>query len=115
MTFNTETFFQAYVACALWASVDEAGEPLDGRDDEIAEETRAQMRADCEAFCESNREALAGLDAGQCGHDFWLSRNGHGAGFWDRGYGELGNRLHKCAEAFGGAHLYEGDDGQLYI
>jgi hypothetical protein len=60
MTFNTETFFQAYVACALWASVDEAGEPLDGRDDEIAEETRAQMRADCEAFCESNRASRTG-------------------------------------------------------
>lgn len=28
-----------------------------------------------------------------CGHDFWLTSEGHGAGFWDRGMGELGEKL----------------------
>ncbi len=26
------------------------------------------------------------IDAGSCGHDLILTANGHGAGFWDRGY-----------------------------
>lgn len=31
------------------------------------------------------REAYKrGYDAAQAGHDFWLTRNGHGTGFWDR-------------------------------
>jgi len=34
-------------------------------------------------------------------HDFILSRDGHGAGFWDRGMGSLGEQLTKCAESFG--------------
>jgi hypothetical protein len=29
---------------------------------------------------------MAGSDASQTGHDFILTANGHGAGFWDRGY-----------------------------
>ena len=26
-------------------------------------------------------------------HDYWLTRNGHGVGFWDRGLGPVGDRL----------------------
>ena len=29
----------------------------------------------------------------QVGHDFWLTSQGHGAGFWDRGLEELGDTL----------------------
>ncbi len=40
------------------------------------------------------------------GHDFWLTRNGHGAGFWDRDLGEVGDKLTKIAESFGSVYLY---------
>lgn len=46
------------------------------------------------------------MDAAQMGHDFSLTRNHHGAGFWDRGYGELGDWLTRCAQSFGSASLY---------
>jgi hypothetical protein len=45
-----------------------------------------------------------GQSLGQCGHDFILTRNHHGAGFWDRGYGEAGRRLTAAAQAFGEVH-----------
>ena len=48
------------------------------------------------------------------GHDFWLTRCGHGAGFWDRGVGETGERLTKAAEKFGNVDLCVGDDGKIY-
>jgi len=35
------------------------------------------------------------------GHDLLLTRSGHGAGFWDRGLGELGDRLSEAASAYG--------------
>jgi hypothetical protein len=44
----------------------------------------------------------------------WLTRNGHGTGFWDRGLGERGDALTKSAESFGDAVLYVGDDGRIY-
>lgn len=34
-----------------------------------------------------------GLDFEHLGHDFLLTSREHGAGFWDRGLGELGERL----------------------
>lgn len=35
------------------------------------------------------------------GRDYVLSRQGAGAGFWDRGYGPEGDRLHKLARSYG--------------
>ena len=44
-------------------------------------------------------------DPGQAGHDFALTRNGHGAGFWDHGAVEAGNVLTDSALGFGEHHL----------
>lgn len=52
---------------------------------------------------------------GQIGHDFWLTRNGHGAGFWDRGLGDVGDQLSEAARAHGAMDAYLGDDGDLYL
>lgn len=39
---------------------------------------------------------------GQHGHDFLLTRNRHGTGFWDRGYpDDIGNALAENAKAYG--------------
>ena len=46
----------------------------------------------------------------QHGHDFALTRNHHGAGFWDRGYGDVGDRLTDAAQAYG-EHSVLTDDG----
>ena len=72
-------------------------------------------RADVVSFVEANQSDLENLDPGQIGHDFWLTRNRHGAGFWDRGLGDVGDRLTKAAHAFGESDLYVGDDGNLYV
>lgn len=52
------------------------------------------------------------------GHDYLLTRDGHGAGFWDRGLGELGDYLTKIAESNGGSEHADGSlqltaDGQI--
>jgi hypothetical protein len=39
-------------------------------------------------------------------HDLALTRNSHGAGFWDRGYGEKGKRLSDAARVYGSAHVW---------
>jgi hypothetical protein len=111
------SFFTSYVSTALGTSDDDNGQPLDKNygPTNIAPETLARMMDDCEAFQRKNRKDLASIDAGQAGHDFWLTRNGHGAGFWDGDYEEtVGERLTKSSESFGTFDLYIGDDGQIY-
>ena len=104
--------FNAYVVCALWAS----GEEFDNYSiDDLAAETYITMKSDVENFVRENSADLAGLDSEQVGHDFWLTRNGHGAGFWDRGLGKLGVRLTAATKHYGEQSLYVGGDGKLYL
>lgn len=127
-----ETFldemFPHYVTCALWSSHDDDGVPLDSEygPDDIDENVSANMRADCESFVVGAWHWLVNdgenapvstrsmMQAEQVGHDFWLTRNGHGAGFWDRGTGAVGDALTKLAKPYGGCDLYVGDDGRVY-
>jgi len=121
-------FFDAYVEAALWSSTDESrpdgGDPLDQNyvPANIARDTFEAMRSDCERFWTDNEEHLTaenyegrfGADA-QAGHDFWLTRNGHGCGFWDGDWKEpAASILTAAAKAFGSFDLYIEDDGQIY-
>ena len=60
-------------------------------------------------------QMLHGLSPEQIGHDLWLTRNGHGVGFWDRGLGAQGDSLTAICEALGEVWSYVGDDDQLHI
>jgi hypothetical protein len=124
----------AYIECALWASTDNSddsgGDPMDDNygPDDLAPETLETMRADVSAFLEEVESA--GMfpeynhpravhedefsDDAMFGHDFWLTRNHHGAGFWDRGLGEIGDKLTRMSQVHGTADLYIGDDGKVY-
>lgn len=57
---------------------------------------------------------LEGSSPERFGHDLWLTRNRHGSGFWDRGHGEIGDKLTELAHAAGERWPYRGDDGNLY-
>ena len=115
--YELDTFTRAYAEAALWSSLDENGTQLDEYLSltEIAPETLEQMLEDCRDFCEANAELLAQAgDDERNGHDFWLTRNRHGAGFWDRGYGPAGDALTKAAHVYGSLYLYLGDDGKVH-
>ncbi len=115
---NIETVLTHYMVAALWSSVGDDGEPLDDSHgiDDIAPETVKTMRRDVTDFVQANGTLLAdsGLPDERIGHDFWLTRNGHGAGFWDRGLGAVGDRLSDAACVYRGVDLYVGDDGRVY-
>jgi len=115
MDINTVT--RHYLIAALWSSNDDVGEPLDYAHDldSLAPESIAKAQADCRAFVKECAELLTGLNDEQVGHDFWLTRNHHGAGFWDRDLGAVGYRLTEVSHSFGECSLYEGDDGFIYM
>lgn len=111
-------FVDAYLEAALWASsVPDGEKPLDDQGYSISDFDQEAVN---QAVDESNdfiRENLQLLEAvgtmQQHGHDFWLTRNRHGAGFFDRGYGNLGKLLTKSAHAYGGKNAYAGEDGKV--
>ena len=115
---NLDIFFKAFVEAALWSTNDEStpqgGVPLDKNHDTIEPVSAENLKKECAEFIRLNVKLLEGMDAGQCGHDFWLTRNHHGAGFWDRGYHKhIGDGLTDGSHAFGEVHLYV-VDGQIY-
>ena len=79
---------RAYLVCALWSSTEDDGEPLDKERDleSIHPDSLEKAQKDCDEFREANISDIiqSTLDPEQVGHDFWLTRNGHGTGFWDR-------------------------------
>lgn len=40
-------------------------------------------------------------EVARAGHDFWLTRNGHGAGFWDGDWPTYGEMFTKIAQGYG--------------
>lgn len=115
-----ETVLDGYIECALWSSHGMEGDGVEYLDakygkDDLAPETVATMTEEINAFVAANAADLMGMTNGQIGHDIWLTRNAHGAGFWDRGLGARGERLTQAANALGEQNLYVGDDGKLYL
>ena len=122
----SDAFLRQYLVTALWSSTDNAddsgGEPLDANYSvsDFTKESLRKAKKDCDNFVAYAADELAqlkdehGADDGQNGHDFWLTRNGHGAGFWDRGYGKLGDEISKKAKSFGSADIIVGRGGKLH-
>ena len=92
-----ERFVQGYIACVEWLNDDLF----------VSEhpELEASIRQDCRDFYDANEQDLDEYDDvysyEYAGHDFYLTREGHGTGYWDRGLGALGKRLTEASEAFG--------------
>lgn len=124
---NLDAFTQAYIECALWSSTDNseeesAGEFIDQNygPEDLSLETLRGAVDDCAAFQTEMKGTLysaykvrPSYDASNAGHDFWLTRNGHGAGFWDRGLGDIGERLSKAAKSYGSVDLVV-SEGVIY-
>lgn len=114
-------FVVAYLECALWLET-AYGVPEDTGDgnfyesfesygftlDDIEPEAKRAAFRDCLDFLSANDALLVMTDGSPTrhGYDFWLTRNGHGAGFWDRGYGKVGDVLTKAAKVYGNRNLY---------
>ena len=128
---DVETFARHYVIAMLWSSTEgEEGTPLDSiyGPENLALETWAKVERDCRAFLakvghlvtDANYIGRANEGAAQqAGHDFWLTRAGHGAGFWDGdwesdAHNGLQGPLTLAAKAAGELDPYAGDDGLIY-
>lgn len=111
-SFQQAIMLRGYVDCALWScELDNKFEPS-----QIEESSKIQAMKDIEEFVNDNKDLLQAseLDASQIGHDLWLTRNGHGSGFWDRGLeDEIGDGLTDKAKDIGMKEAYS--NGEKFI
>lgn len=78
------------------------GYPVDEGGDEYTDLVEPLIAEAVTAFVADNYEILirADVDPAQAGHDFILTANGHGAGFWDRGLGAAGKTLTEACRGY---------------
>jgi hypothetical protein len=116
---SLDDFTRGYIGAILFSTTDNSdesgGKPLDVNYSEydISSSAMAQIKRDCKAFQKENRSLLSQAyledgryDEHKAGFDFWLTREGHGAGFWDRGFGAVGDALTKNSKTYGSFDLY---------
>lgn len=119
-----DEFTQGYIEAMFWTETgtgdDEQLEHASFA--ELDQDALAAIIADCEEFQYENRADLdeafdngriKGYDAKAAGRDFWLTRNRHGAGFWDRGLGGVGNTLSDAAKGYSTRYIYRADIGAI--
>jgi hypothetical protein len=104
----------AYLDTAWWADVPDAYLIEEGPADWAAD-TLDDARHDVAGFLLGSWQDVHDLDPTAVGGDFWLTRNRHGAGFWDRGLGARGDRLTDDAHAYGEASVYVDDAGTAHV
>lgn len=101
-------FVRQYIETLLWCSTDCDGEPLDRRfsSSDIPLDVAKRIVTDCRVFWLGALDDILG-DPSQAGHDFALTRNHHGAGFWDGDWEKtVGEKLTKLSHQFGEFELY---------
>jgi hypothetical protein len=114
---------------AAWEEAEREGQsdgtiPGDATFADLAPEALQRCIDDCAAFYEANREliqaaiehggARGDYDETRAGHDYWYTRNGHGVGFWDRGLGDIGEKL-SAACRYSEVNPYLGDDNKVHL
>lgn len=115
---DVDAFTRGYIGAVKWLErrYDEDGTEEEDACETISTEALLEIKAECADFQEANAEDLSAAyeKYSYCeeyaGHDFYLTRNGHGAGFWDRGLGAVGERLSKACGPYGSADNYWVDE-----
>ena len=79
-----DTMTEAYIEAIYFTETGDDGQPEP--DAPLSPDTKLEAWSACHRLrlaC-SGEIDLSQYDQTQIGHDLWLTRNGHGAGFWDK-------------------------------
>ncbi len=126
---DVNEFIASYKETILWSETDDDGEPLDKKYgfEDFSKEALDRINADCRAFLHAAGPWLAlensyisptkgSSISALAGHDFWLTRAGHGAGFWDGDWNDsVSQSLTDKSHSMGNLDIYVGDDNKLYF
>jgi hypothetical protein len=127
-------FEEGYLEAMFWLERVDFGEGEHLEDvygfEALTKASLERVREDCEGFIEAAQKAAEKYPgvfweddeydpevmeaSSQAGHDFFLTRNGHGTGFWDRGLGAWGRTLTDISKRFGSTYAYA-SRGHIYV
>lgn len=115
---NISAFVLGYIECALWCTDPKPGQGTWRQHgpftiEKLPHETRHALIKSARTFEAVHRDLLnranaLGVSDEKLGHDFWLTRNHEGSGFWDEAelMDEIGKALSEAAYAYGECALY---------
>lgn len=112
----SERMRDAYLEAVAFTDFGDTDQPPS--DSEFSALAKAQAYIECRNFLWANKDLLGDNSVESMAHDLWLTRNGHGSGFWDRPekWGVEGaDTLTRCAKSMGTRDTYLGDDGLVYF
>jgi hypothetical protein len=116
----------ALLATLLWSSTDDNDQPLDSGIHEPSPELIARLEADWERFQDAIQDRMPDFDPdehcltgdlGQMEHDFILTRNRHGCGFWEESDWEApyGDQLTAICHEMGEIEPYVMENGKIGV
>lgn len=113
-TINIDDVYTGYITAAFWTEEDN-DELEDKTIFDIDPKQKSKIYDGLKKFISNAKrqytDELEEYDAETIGHNIWLSRNGHGAGFFD----DNNDGLQKLAKAMGEVSIYVGDNGKVYF
>jgi hypothetical protein len=108
---SLDAFTAAYIVTLLWTGAEYSADDAEGVDlrdthdpADISLKDLREIIADCKDFREANAALIGDRDE-EAGTDFALTRNRHGAGFWDGRWAEAGRTLTEAAHSYGSQNL----------
>jgi hypothetical protein len=124
-----KVFYDAYLECIAWADCNEDQNEKFSDSLGFSSELLLEAKNDCKAFLTAVSDRLHDGNLSQAGHDFWLTRNGHGTGFWDRigiydtddeteedeNMNFFNSLCHWKTGQFKEKYVYVGDDNLIYF
>jgi len=137
--FNIQTkaqqkFIDGFITALLWSELLDDGTPADQSGLSLDKASVQLIEKQCLVFIEQNADMLAEYATyivpneydvwERAGHDFVLTRNRHGAGFWDRDYKDnewckdvsyIGDKLTEASHEWGEMLIYVADDETLSV
>ena len=116
----TDCVFKSHIDTAIWSSTDDEGNPLDKLNLKLSRSAKVCLDYDLVKFfylaCYQLRQGNfvefesdindLGFDLSNVAHDFWLTRNEHGTGFWDKNYVTFTTPLNNLSKKFNQVNLY---------
>jgi hypothetical protein len=118
-TMLNNPFMSSYIECIFFTEYDTINHKSTT---DLADESLERIFKDCQSFLhqanariQADRPSTNCSKASQGGHDFWLTRNHHGAGFWDGDWPRYGDELTAIAQSFPQLNAHIGNDGLIYL
>jgi hypothetical protein len=108
----------SYLETAIWTRSDQDEEMEEKTIYDFSDSARSKAKEEIKWFIDNAGDVFGYVSYTSIGHDLWLSRNGHGAGFFDRGAYDKDDAslLMELADILGGIDIeVSSSDDKIYF